>query len=435
MYSISTILPQIFLILILILINAFFSGTEMAIVSMNKNKLKILIEEGNINAIKLEKLISEPAKLLSTIQIGITLAGFLASAQAAVSISELLSKYLIKLNIIYHNQISVILVTLILSYLSLVFGELIPKRLALLNPEKIAIKNVNKIIIIYYLFIPFIKFLSFSTNIFLKIFRINDEENIETISKEEIRMFVHETEISGVLNDNEREMIEKIIDLEDRVAREVMIPRTDMFAISLNSSIEDIFKDEEIIRYSRIPVYLEDLDNIVGILHTKSLLKMAYEIGFDNIVLKDLLQEALFVPETKKIQSLFLEMKTLKKHISILIDEYGGVSGIVTLEDLLEEIVGNINDEYDKDNDYIQKISDNKYLINTSISLNDLNDELNLNIESNHYDSLNGIIIEKLGYIPTPNKKIDDLVIDNLKIKILKIKNRRIEKVILEISK
>ncbi|CAM3095189.1 hemolysin family protein [Streptobacillus ratti] len=424
----SSILPQILLIIVLILINAFFSGSEMAIVSINKNKLKILIDEGNEKAIKLEKLMEEPANLLSTIQIGITLAGFLASASAAISLSEFLASFLNKLSFPYYQQVSVVLVTLILSYLSLVFGELIPKRLALLNPEKIALTNINIILFVYRLFIPFIKILSFSTNIFLRIFKINENDNLEIVSKQEIKMIVNDSDIK----DSEREMIERIIDFEDKVAREIMIPRTSMFAIDIDSNIQEIFSYDDLIRFSRIPVYKEDLDNIVGILHTKNLLKKSYEIGFENIKINEILQEAYFVPETKKIQSLFVEMKTLKKHIAILIDEYGGVSGIVTLEDLLEEIVGNINDEYDLENEDIQKISENKYMINSSISLNDFNDYFNFNIESNHYDSLNGILIEKLGFIPMDNK-IDDIVFEQFKIKILKVNNKRIEKVILEI--
>ncbi|WP_066900021.1 hemolysin family protein [Streptobacillus notomytis] len=424
----SSILPQILLIIILILINAFFSGSEMAIISINKNRLKILIDEGNKKALKLEKLMEEPSNLLSTIQIGITLAGFLASASAAISLSDFLAFFLNKLSFPYYQQVSVVLVTLMLSYLSLVFGELIPKRLALLNPERIALANINIILFVYKLFIPFIKVLSFSTNLFLRIFKINENDNLEIVSKQEIKMIVNDSDIK----DTERAMIERIIDFEDKVAREIMIPRTSMFAIDIDSNVQEIFSFDDLIRFSRIPVYREDLDNIVGILHTKSLLKKAYEVGFENIKINEILQEAYFVPETKKIQALFVEMKTLKKHIAILIDEYGGVSGIVTLEDLLEEIVGNINDEYDLENEDIQKISENKYMINSSISLNDFNDYFNFNIESNHYDSLNGILIEKLGFIPLDNK-IDDIIFDEFKIKILKVNNKRIEKVILEI--
>lgn len=427
----SSILPQIILIVILIFINAFFSGTEMAIVSINKNRLKILIEEGNEKAKKLEKLLEEPSKLLSTIQVGITFAGFLASASAAVSLSELLSKFLTMFNLPYNKQISLILVTIFLSYISLVFGELIPKRIALMSSEKIALKNIDIIIFVYKLFVPFIKILSLSTNLILKLLNLDSNNNTETISKEEIKLMVNDSNIKEI----EREMIEKIIDFDDKVAREVMIPRTAMFALDVENSIEEIFSYDEIIKYSRIPVYSEELDNIIGILHTKDLLKKSYEIGFENLDIKNLLTEAYFVPETKKIQSLFIEMKNLKKHIAILIDEYGGVSGIVTLEDLLEEIVGSIKDEYDAENDEVQKISENKYLVDASISLNDLNDSLNLELSSNYYDSLNGIIIEKLGYIPMDNEKIKDIYIENIKLKILKVKNKKIEKLILEIMK
>lgn len=429
MSSIGEILPQIILIIILIFINAFFASSEMAIISLNKNRLKILVDEGNKKAEKLEKMIKEPSKLLSTIQIGITLAGFLASASAAVGISNLLAETLEKFKVPYYNQLSIVIVTLLLSYISLVFGELIPKRIALINPEKIALANINIINAIYNLFIPFIKILSYSTNIILKIFKINENSSLETISREELKMLISD---SGI-KEEEIEMIENIIDFEEKVAREVMIPRTSIFAIDINTTIEEIFSKEEIIRYSRIPIYNEDLDDIIGILHTKSLLKEAYNVGFENIKLNSLLQEAHFVPETKKIHALFMELKNLKKHIAILVDEYGGVSGIVTLEDLLEEIVGNINDEYDMENDEIQKINTNKYLVSASINITDLNDALNINLESTHYDSLNGIIIEKLGYIPLDNN-IEEINIDNVKIKVFKVSNKKIDKVILEIK-
>lgn len=433
MESIRTILPQFIIIFILILINGFFSATEMAIVSINKNKLKLLIEEGNKKAVKLNELIQEPSKLLSTIQIGITLAGFLASAFAAVGLSEFLSYYLLILKIPYHSQISILIVTIFLSFLTLVFGELIPKRLALIEPEKIALGNIGILMGVYKLFIPFIKVLSFSTNTVLKLFNINEGNGLEFISKEEFKMFIHESEVSGTIKDSEREMIEKIIDFEDKLAREVMIPRTDMFAIEIDTSIEEIFSNSNIIRFSRIPVYKEELDNIVGVLHTKSLLKTSYEQGFKNIKINELLQEAFFVPDTKKIHSLFSEMKSLKKHMAILIDEYGGVSGIVTLEDLLEEIVGNISDEYDKDSEDIQKIGNNKFLVNASININELNEILKTNISSNNYDLLNGVIIEKLGYIPTDINKKEELIIENLKIRIIKLDNKRIDKVLIEI--
>ena len=428
--STTGIILQIILIIILILINAFFSSTEMAIVSINKNKLKVLVEEGNLKAKKLEKLLDDPSNLLSTIQIGITLAGFLASASAAVGISEVFAKFLNVLNIPYYNQLSVIIVTLMLSYLTLVFGELLPKRLAMINPEKIAFRNVGTIIGIYILFIPFITILALSTDLILKIMGLSNSANSEIISREELRLMITDTDMKKA----EIEMIEKIIDFDDKVAREVMIPRTSMFAIDVEMNIDELLNTEEIIRYSRIPVYSEDLDNIIGILHTKSLLKTAYSIGFSSINIKSILQKALFVPETKKIQSLFIEMKNLKKHIAILVDEYGGVSGMVTLEDLLEEIVGNINDEYDGDNEDIQKISKNKYLVNASVSLNDLNDKLKTNFESIHYDSLNGILIEKLGYIPMNDNKIKDIKIDGVNIKVLKVSNRKIDKVIIELE-
>ena len=431
----GSLLLQFIVIVALTGINAFFSSAEMAIVSINKNKLKILVEEGNRKAIMLENLMKEPSKFLSTIQVGITLAGFFASASAATGLSQYLSIYLRKLGIPYSGQISMILITFVLSYITLVFGELIPKRIALKSSEKIALSSVGTIVTVSKIFLPFVKFLTFSTNIVLTALKMKEDNIEEKVSKEELRSLVEVGREHGIINEVEKEMIENIIEFDEKVAREIMIPRTKVFLIDKNISVDELFEKKEVEVYSRIPVYEDEADNIVGILFMKDLMIEAYRKGFQNVKLPEIMQEAYFVPETKNVNELFNEMQSEKKHIAILIDEYGGFSGIVTLEDLIEEVMGNISDEFDADDSSIKKLSANKYLINGELSLNDLNDYFHIELESKHYDTLSGLLIEHMGYIPEDNEDIEPIIIDEISFKPKRVKDKKIEWVLAKFNK
>jgi len=431
----GSLLLQFIVIVALTGINAFFSSAEMAIVSINKNKLKVLVEEGNRKAIMLENLMKEPSKFLSTIQVGITLAGFFASASAATGLSQYLSIYLRKLGIPYSGQISMILITFVLSYITLVFGELIPKRIALKSSEKIALSSVGTIVTVSKIFSPFVKFLTFSTNIILTALKMKEDDIEEKVSKEELRSLVEVGREHGIINEVEKEMIENIIEFDEKVAREIMIPRTKVFLIDKNISVDELFEKKEVEVYSRIPVYEDEADNIVGILFMKDLMIEAYRKGFQNVKLPEIMQEAYFVPETKNVNELFNEMQSEKKHIAILIDEYGGFSGIVTLEDLIEEVMGNISDEFDADDSSIKKLSANKYLINGELSLNDLNDYFHIELESKHYDTLSGLLIEHMGYIPEDNEDIEPIIIDGISFKPKRVKDKKIEWVLAKFNK
>ena len=431
----GSLLLEFIVIVALTGINAFFSSAEMAIVSINKNKLKILVEEGNKKAIMLENLMKEPSKFLSTIQVGITLAGFFASASAATGLSQYLSIYLRKLGIPYSGQISMILITFVLSYITLVFGELIPKRIALKSSEKIALSSVGTIVTVSKIFSPFVKFLTFSTNIILTALKMKEDDIEEKVSKEELRSLVEVGREHGIINEVEKEMIENIIEFDEKVAREIMIPRTKVFLIDKNISVDELFEKKEVEVYSRIPVYEDEADNIVGILFMKDLMIEAYRKGFQNVKLPEIMQEAYFVPETKNVNELFNEMQSEKKHIAILIDEYGGFSGIVTLEDLIEEVMGNISDEFDADDSSIKKLSANKYLVNGELSLNDLNDYFHIELESKHYDTLSGLLIEHMGYIPEDDEDIEPIIIDEISFKPKRVKDKKIEWVLAKFNK
>lgn len=418
------ILPQILFILLLICINGFFSCAEIAIVSVNKNKLKVLIENNDIRAIRLQKLIDSPSKMLSTIQVAITLSGFLASASAAVGISDKIIVTLEHLNIPYARQFSVFIITILLSYITLILGELVPKRIGMQNSYKISLKVAGIITFISIIFTPIISILTISTNIVVYILGQKKSKSQDDISKEEILAVIN----AGTLQDNEKEMLENIIEFDGKLAREIMIPRPSIYAIAHDTIISDLFEMDGITRYSRIPVYDNNLDNIIGMLHTKDLIKIPRD---SKNTVESIIKEAYFVPDTKKISSLFIEMKTQNKHLAILIDEYGGVSGIVTLEDLLEEVVGEITDEYDKEVHDITEIGKNKYLISAELSISDLNDFFKTSFDSDYYDSVGGLLIEKLGFIPDDNQNIDEIIIDNTCFKIQKVKNKKIQKIVI----
>lgn len=414
-------LPKLLLIFILILINAFFSCAEIAIFSVNKNKILALVEKKDKRAKLLLNMIEAPSKLLSTIQVAITLSNFFASASAALSLSNKLESLLI--NIPYASQISVIIVTLVLSYVSLVLGELVPKRIGLQKSVEISLVLVKILNIFSIIFTPIIFILTISTNavVFILGFR-NNKEN-DNLSKDEMIAVIN----SGTnLEKPEKEIIENVIDFDELLAREVMIPRPNIFAIQKNEIVSNLLKYDNITTYSRVPIYDEDLDNVIGILHIKDLLLLEDK----NITVDKVMKKAYFVPDTKKISELFLEMKNNHNHMAILIDEYGGVSGIVTLEDLLEELVGDITDEYDKNLYNIVEIGKNKYIVNGDLSINDLNDFLKTNFSSEYYDSVGGLIIEKIAYIPKDNAKIDDIYIDDTCFRVLKVKNKKIQKIL-----
>lgn len=424
----SNIIFQIILVIILTLINAFFSSAEMAIISMNKNRIKILAEEGNKKAQLLEKLNEEPSKLLATIQVGITLAGFFSSASAATGISSYLSRYLSQFNIPYVNQISLISITIIIAYLTLVFGELYPKRIALQKSETIAMLSIKPILIVSKITGPFVKLLSLSTNALVKLSGLNTENLDEKISREEIKSLVHVGREHGVFNETESEMINSIIEFDDKLAKEVMKPRTETFLLNINTPIMEALDKLLEENYSRVPVYEENPDNIIGILYMRDMLAEAKIKGFENIEIRQLLHKPYFVIENKPIDDLFKELQSKKIHMAILIDEYGGFSGIVTIEDLIEEVMGEINDEYDELELLIEKIDDNTFLINGLLSLNDFNSYFDVDLECEDFDTIGGFLLNIIGGIPeTDEEKLVEY--ENLSFKVEEILDKRIGKI------
>ena len=432
--SISVGLQLLFLAF-LILINAYFASAEMAIVSVNRNKVKVLAQEGDFKAKLILDFLENPNRFLSTIQVAITLAGFLASASAATGMADDIAVFLMKLHIPYPTQAAVVLVTVVLSYFTLVFGELYPKRMALQHSLKIARFTVGSIIFISKITAPFVWLLSASVTMLLKITRQQTVNEQDGFSEDEVKSMVEVGQETGFLKEEGAKMINSIFAFDDKLAYEVMTPRTDVFTIDIEDPQEEYINELMELRYSRIPVFEDDSDNIIGILNIKDYLIAAWSNGFENINIRDILRKPYFVPESKNIDDLFRDLQNSKQHIAILIDEYGGFSGIVTMEDLVEEIMGDIADEFDDAEEYLTKLDDNTYILDGLISLYDLNDYLDLQLESENSETLGGFFLEKLGEIPEENlAEYPVIEADNLCFKIEAVNDRRIEKVKLSIT-
>ncbi|MBK1810571.1 HlyC/CorC family transporter [Clostridium sp. YIM B02505] len=424
----KNLITSILLVIVLIAINAFLVAAEMSIVSLNKNRIGILADKGDKKAILLKNLTNEPSRFLATIQVGITLAGFFASASAATSLSNSFARFLSKNNVPYSDQIALVIITVVISYFTLVLGELFPKRLALKKSESVAMFTVKPIVMISKVTVPFVKFLSFSTNLLIRLFGIDMSNMEERVSEEEIKSMIEVGKEHGVINETEREMINGIFRFDDKLAKEVMIPRTEVFMLDGDEKIADVIEEIVNEKFSRIPIYEEEVDNIIGILYTKDIFSQFISKDIEDIELNKLVREPYFVPETKHIDELFKDIKETKSHMAILIDEYGGFSGIVTLEDLVEEVMGNISDEYDEDEQEIRKIDEHTYSVDGLLSIYRVNEILNLNISSEDTDTIGGFVLEMLGTIP---KSTENSVVnyDNITLKIEEMSVKRVERV------
>ncbi|MDY0364130.1 MAG: hemolysin family protein [Bacilli bacterium] len=423
---------QLLLLLGLVSVNAFFASAEMAIVSVNKLNIIELAENGSKKAKKLLKVMEDESKFLSTIQIGITFAGFFSAASASTGMAGPLATLLEKINVPYNtaHTISVIVITLILSYFTLVVGELFPKKLALQNKEKIALRSAPIIYVLMKILIPFIKLLSGSTNALLYITGNQKETFDEEFSTNEIRRIIRAGHASGVLTEREEKMINSVFALDDYDASDIMTPRKLVFAIDINDDLKD-FVDELIeTNFSRVPVYEGEIDNVIGILYYKDFYREARKVGFENVNIRKLLRAPLFATDVKRASVLFQEMQSTNTHIAIIIDEFGGFSGIVTLEDLVEEIVGNIYDEHEEVD--LKQIAPDTFIVKGNVPIQDINRLLNSKIPistDDSYDSIGGLIIYLLERLPEEEDVNKIVSYENLDFTIMIINENVIEKV------
>lgn len=421
---------QLIVLVILIGLNAYFAATEIAYISLNDAKIEKQAKEGNKKARQIEKMLKTPSKFLATIQIGITLAGFLSSAFASDAFAERLAPMLYQImpfiSLVVWKNISIIVITIILSFFTLIFGELVPKRLAMKHYEKIAFGTIGVISFIATITAPFVKLLTVCTNGVSKIFGVGENEE-ESVTEEEIKMMVDQGQEKGTIKQEEKELINNVFELNDITVSEIMRHRKDIFAVDINISIDELLEElsHEEYRYSRIPVYDETIDEIKGILYVKDVLK---NINKKNFKVKDVVKEAYFVSQNRLINEVFKELQKNKKQIAIIVDEYGGTAGLITMEDILEELVGDIYDEYDEEEKEFEKIDDNTYLLSGSMPIYDVNKLLDANIPEGDYDTISGYLQDKLGRIPDDE---ENPIIDTEKVtyKIEEYEDKRIIKI------
>ena len=426
---------QLLIQAILIALNAFFAAMEIAVISLNTTKLKRLVDEGDEKAGKLLSMAENPAGFLSTIQVGISLSGFLGAAFAADSLSEPLTLWLLEMGVklpeALLNNIAVILITLILTFVTIVFGELIPKRIAQQKSYEVAKACCGVIGVISVIFKPIILLISGTTNLILRMMKLKTEAEDEQVSEDDIRMMVDVGGESGSIEEDEKEMIQNIFEFNDIAISEIMTRVSDVNAISIEDSEEDILRIIKESGNSRFPVYKDDINDIIGILNSREFLINLNDENGKSV--RDMLRKPYFVPETIKADQLFSDMQKNKVHISIVIDEYGETRGIVTLEDLLEEIVGNIYDEYDAaEAPAIEPLPDGRWKVQGTLSIEDLNDELGIHItDDRDYDTVGGMIFSCLHTIPEDGKQFT-VEVNGLKITVTRVEDKRIIEAIVE---
>lgn len=423
------------ILFVLILLNAFFAMSEIAIISLNDNKMRKMAEEGHKGAIKVLKLTADSSRFLSTIQIGVTLAGFMASAVASENFSEPLSRQLAEwFNVTSRagqnalSVISLVVVTLITSYFSLVLGELAPKRIAMQRSEAVSFKVAGILLFIKKLCAPFVKLLSASTNGVVRLLGFDPNAAEESVTEEEIRLMVDAGEETGAIEESEKEMINNIFEFDDIAACDVMTHRTDIEAVEINDSVSDIIESAIDHGYSRIPVFEEDLDNIKGIIYIKDLLKYTGKTLPKTLKIADLMREAYFVPESKRCSDLFEEMTEKRLQMVIVSDEYGGVAGLVTMEDLLESIVGSMQDEYDNEEEEVEQVNETTFDIDGATAIEEVDELLKIRLPEGEYDTIAGFIMSEIGRIPSPDEVVA-VDAEGYRFTVTEMDERRIERV------
>jgi putative hemolysin len=420
---------DIVFIIIFIIINGFFAAAEIAVIATRRIRIRQLVEEGNKNALILQKFKEDPDRFLATIQIGITFAGVIAAAIGGATAIQVIKPAIQEIPIqpiaASAEGISIGLVTLVITYFLLIFGELIPKSIALTNPERIGMKTAKVVQVFSKTAFIFVQVLTFSTNILLKPFGKKTHAG-RAITEEEVRMLIREGGEQGIFEPTEQALIHSVFEFTDMSAKEVMVPSTQMVTISLNLPVNDINTVITEEQFSRYPVIGKDLNDIRGILYVKDFLNA---LAKGSVDIRKLMKPPFFIPETLKISNLLREMQRKRVHMALVIDEYGGVSGLVTMEDLLEEIVGEIRDEYDVESPVIQ-LGGGIFLVDASISIRDLKEDHHIDIpESTEYETLSGFLLTTLQKIPKVGAVVD---IEGKRITISEMVGQRISKVKLE---
>jgi putative hemolysin len=433
--DIGRIIIDLIIVFIFVLINAFFSATEMAVITLNDNKIKRMAEDGHRSARRVLRFIENPGSFLATIQVGVTMAGFLSSAFAADKFTDLLYGAIDKAGKYesFLRPTSMIVITVVLAYFSLVLGELVPKRIAQKYPERVAFVSASIVKTFGFLMKPFVKLLTLSTNAVLRLFGIDPNANDKNVTEEEIRMMVDVGSESGSIEDEEKQMIQNVFEFNDKEASEIMTHRRKIVSLPVDASIDEVMKVATEEQFTRIPVYRDTIDDIVGVLHIKDLL--AYSSCPDKreaFSLQKLLRRPLVVHENKKLSSLFREMKKGGIQMAVVVDEYGGTMGIATIEDMIEEIVGNITDEFDKAEPQLTLLPDGDYIVSGDMTLNDLEIAVGIDLPDEDYDTIAGLAIQLLDRIPNDGET-PEVAYKNIIIRVEKVEDKWISKLRLHI--
>ena len=434
----SDIVPlwSIIVFIIIIAINAYVVAVERALSSVNKVHIRSMEEEGSRRAEDLVRIIDDPGEYMPAMRAASVVLGMSAAAVAVVFFLRPVQLGLLYLGMKEGDLLYVISVCCLILLLTLVmcaFTELLPRRIAVLHADGIAMANTGFCQFLIGIMKPMTVISSGIVFVFLKIFRQRIEYNYNEYSEEDIVSMLEAGQESGELKEEGKKMITGVFAFDDLLAYEVMTPRTDVFAIDINDPPEEYIDELMELRYSRIPVYEDDSDNIIGILYIKDYLIQARESGFDNVDIRQILRTPYFVPETKNIDSLFFELQKTKQHIAILIDEYGGFSGIVTMEDIIEEVMGEIDDEYDEEEPEIKQIRSDTWELEGSMDLDDIDEELGLGLESESSETIGGFLIDILGEIPHEDDLGQPIEFENYIFTIQSVKDRRIEKVTMKV--
>ncbi|MFC3931376.1 hemolysin family protein [Streptococcus dentapri] len=399
--SSQNMLFQFILLILLTLLNAFFAASEMALVSLNRSRVEQKAQEGDKKYIRLIKVLDKPNNFLSTIQVGITFIGLLQGASLSASLGSVIASWFGGLA--WAQTLGSAISLIFLTYISIVLGELYPKRIALNLKDNLAVVSAPIIVVLGKLVSPFVWLLSASTNLLSRMTPMTFDDADEKMTRDEIEYMLTNSE--ETLDAEEIEMLQGIFSLDELMAREVMVHRTDAFMVDINNEPQEIIKEILKKNFSRIPVYDDDKDKIIGLIHTKKLLAAGVENGFENINLRRILQEPLFVPETIFVDDLLKELRRTQNQMAILLDEYGGVAGLVTLEDLLEEIVGDIDDETDKAEVEVREIDKDTYIVLGTMTLNDFNEHFGTELDSDDVDTIAGFYLTGVGNIPSQEEK------------------------------
>jgi len=427
-------------LIVLIIVNAFFAASELAFVNLNENKIKRQAELGDKNALKIYQLISNSSQFLSTIQIGITLAGFLSSAFAADFFAGPLSELLFDLGVPIPlgtlNTISVVVITIVLSYFTLVFGELVPKQLALKKADEIAKVAVGPISLLAKICSPIVKFLTFSIHLVLRLLRVDPSDESELTTEEDIRLMIDISGESGTINKNEQTMIDNVFEFNDKLVSDIMTHRTEFVALSYDLDFRQVIQQVNKFRYTRFPVYQESKDNIIGVLHVKDLFEYINRPTDGTFSLVEFIREPFFVLESQPIDIVFENMRNNNIHIAIVLDEYGGTEGLITIEDIIEEIVGEISSESIEPGhlkEEIDQLSPNQYRVDGTFRLWELQDALKIELPIDEFETVSGFMINEIGYLPQEDEQLT-VRYNQLIFEVKKVVEKRIDEVIVTIE-